>query len=196
MDILEDLRTTTFSNNEAFFKKAACEIEQLRTENAALKEQVAHWKNNHETEVRRARVLKERTDMPLERVHAYDKWGNDQETIAQQAERIVELNKECNSHYETCQQQAEAIRLKDVVLEKIACIGNGDTHGNSIGNCLAIDALAIQPSPEILQARDEKVAEACAKLVNRFIGGDGILNDTWVHEIEDAIRSGEWREYL
>ena len=42
MDILEDLRTTTFSNNEAFFKKAACEIEQLRTENAALKEQVAY----------------------------------------------------------------------------------------------------------------------------------------------------------
>ncbi len=46
MDILEDLRTTTFSNNEAFFKKAACEIEQLRTENAALKEQVAHLKSS------------------------------------------------------------------------------------------------------------------------------------------------------
>ncbi len=59
---------------------------------------------------------------------------------------------------ETIAQQAEAIRLKDAALEKIACIGNGDSHGNSIGNCLAIDALAIQPSTEILQARDEPVA--------------------------------------
>ncbi len=97
---------------------------------------------------------------------------------------------------EIAEQQAEAIRLKDAALEKIACIGNGDSHGNSIGNCLAIDALAIQPSPDILQARDERVAEACANLVNRFISGDGILNDTWIHEIEDAIRSGELRKHL
>ena len=59
-----------------------------------------------------------------------------------------------------------------------------------------IVALSIQPSPEILQDRDEQVAEACAKLVNRFIGGDGILNDTWVHEIEEALRTNEWRKYL
>jgi len=26
-------------------------------------------------------------------------------------------------------------------LETIACLGNGNTHGNSIGNCMAIDAL-------------------------------------------------------
>ena len=58
--------------------------------------------------------------------------------------------------------QEEAIRLKDAALEKIACIGNGDTHGNSVGNCLAIDALAIQPSPEILQAK--RFAEAIRSL--------------------------------
>lgn len=76
---------------------------------------------------------------------------------------------------EQCAQQAEAIRLKDAALEKIACIGNGDSHGNSIGNCLAIDALAIQPSPEILQARDELVAEACAKAVIAYNGGNVML---------------------
>ena len=50
---------------------------QLQDENARLNKQLAacqaalaHWKNNHATEVRRARILKERTDMPLERVHA------------------------------------------------------------------------------------------------------------------------------
>ena len=37
----------------------------------------AHWKNNHETEVRRARILKERADMPVARTHAYAQWGKD-----------------------------------------------------------------------------------------------------------------------
>jgi len=32
MDIVEDLETTTFSNNEAYFKKAAAEITSLRVQ--------------------------------------------------------------------------------------------------------------------------------------------------------------------
>ena len=98
-------------------------IEQLRTENAALKEQITNAKYNY-----------------------------------------LGAMADCKQYEETIAQQAEAIRLKDAALEKIACIGNGDSHGNSIGNCLAIDALAIQPSPEILKARDKRVAEACAKV--------------------------------
>lgn len=43
-------------------------------------QEAAHWKANHECEVSRARVLKERPDMPLERVNAYN--------------RMVELEKE------------------------------------------------------------------------------------------------------
>ena len=38
----------------------------------------------------------------------------------------------------------EAERLNKVALahfEKIACLGNGDSHGNSIGNSMAIDAI-------------------------------------------------------
>lgn len=34
-----------------------------------------HWQANHRGEVERARVLKERTDMPLERVRAYNQIG-------------------------------------------------------------------------------------------------------------------------
>ncbi len=41
-------------------------------------------------------------------------------------------------------------QLRDA-LEKIACVGNGNTHGNSIGNCLAIEALAIPASTEHLE---------------------------------------------
>lgn len=53
-----------------FTKAKIAELESLRSENAQLK-------NNHATEVRRARILKERTDMPIERVAAYEKWGED-----------------------------------------------------------------------------------------------------------------------
>ena len=82
---------------------------------------------------------------------------------------------DCKRYEETIAQQAEAIRLKDAALEKIACIGNGDTHGNSIGNCLAIDALAIQPSPEILQARDERVAEAISTSMSTELDSEFLI---------------------
>lgn len=41
---------------------------------AALKD-VAHWKSNHACEVSRAKLLKQRPDMPLERIAAYDQVG-------------------------------------------------------------------------------------------------------------------------
>ena len=51
-------------------------------------------------------------------------------------------------------------QLRDA-LEKIACVGNGNTHGNSVGNCLAIEALAIPTSTEHLEAwYKEMVGEA------------------------------------
>lgn len=49
---------------------------------------------------------------------------------------------------------------------------------------------------EAIIAAEQRVAEACAKYVNRFISGDGILNEVWISEIEEAIRSGEWRKYI
>ena len=91
---------------------------------------------------------------------------------------------------EQLEQQAEAIRLKDEALEKIACIGNGNSHGNSIGNCLAIDALAIQPSSDILQARDKGVAEA----ITKYLRAVGVLS--YEGTALQGIISGEWRKYL
>ena len=132
MDILEDLRTTTFSNNEAFFKKAACEIEQLRTENAALKEQVAHIKE---------------IEFPTKCIAIANIWKNKvtllDETIAQQA-AVIEQMREALRHY--------------------AYRAGQDWQ-------IAREALALQPSPEILQARDEWVAEAQGKAVSNLITG-------------------------
>lgn len=40
-----------------------------------LEREVTHWKANHDNQVAKARVLIERTDMPLERVAAYKQIG-------------------------------------------------------------------------------------------------------------------------
>lgn len=39
----------------------------------ALHREVTHWKKNHDNRVAAARFLIERTDLPVERVHAYAK---------------------------------------------------------------------------------------------------------------------------
>ena len=40
-----------------------------------------------------------------------------------------------------------------------------------------------------------ETAEARAKYVNRFINGDGILNEVWISEIEEELRNGAWKEF-
>ena len=54
------------------------------------------------------------------------------------------------------------------------------------------EALSLQPSPEILAARDQRVAEACAKCSECLPVGCGLEGKT----LAEAIRAGEWREYL
>jgi len=49
---------------------------------AALRKERDHWKANHDAQVSRARLLIERTDMPLERVRAYEELAALRERIA------------------------------------------------------------------------------------------------------------------
>ena len=85
---------------------------------------------------------------------------------------------------EITEQQAEAIRLKDAALDW--CIGEFNLRLDDIDlsqeTIRVLSARHIQPSPEILQARDERVAKACMNSV------------TWECAIQ--ISSGEWRKYL
>ena len=78
---------------------------------------------------------------------------------------------------ETIAQQAEAIRLKDAALDW--CIGEFNLRLYDIDlsqeTIRVLSARHIQPSPEILQARDERVAKACMNSV------------TW--ECAESIRS-------
>ena len=76
---------------ETYAKQATEHERQLQEHIDQLEKDVAHWKNNHATEVRRARILKERTDMPIERVQAYEQWGKDQERFQRELAQAKEL---------------------------------------------------------------------------------------------------------
>lgn len=134
--------------------------ERLEAENTALKEQVAQWETEY----------------------------NGCSTLLNNAERTIEALEE------TIAQQAEAIRLKDaaLVIAEIGsctcCTKSYETkyHAEDCKFRLFGEALLLQPSPEILQARDERIAEACAKVVEEYVE-----NTT-----ADLLRSGEWRKHV
>lgn len=65
-------------------KRRQSEIDALRKERDELAAQVTHWKANHASVVEQARILKERPDMPIERVKAYESWV----AMAVQVEKI------------------------------------------------------------------------------------------------------------
>lgn len=69
---------------------------------------------------------------------------------------------------ETIAQQAEAIRLKDAALDFI----DSENASEEVIR-RASTALAIQPSPDILQARDERVAGACVSVIEEVIASFG-----------------------
>lgn len=66
----------TAANAEARFADEMADRAEKAERHAVIAEtKAAHWKASHATEVSRARILKERTDMPVERVRAYEHMG-------------------------------------------------------------------------------------------------------------------------
>jgi hypothetical protein len=59
----------------------------------------------------------------------------------------------------------EALKMAIEALEKLARLGNGDSYGNSVGNCIAISTLKAideaieQPAPKNCTPLDEYIAE-------------------------------------
>ena len=67
-----------------------------------LEREVTHWKANHATEVRRARILKERTDMPMERVAAYHQWQDDLAQLFRMTGEVSRLRKQLDDDANVC----------------------------------------------------------------------------------------------
>ena len=70
---------------------------------------------------------------------------------------------------ETIEALAEQNRLLKEALLKLACLGHGESYGNSIGNCIAQDALAVPDlSTSILNQRDARTLREAAEWFYKF----------------------------
>ena len=80
-------------------------------------------------------------------------YGSLAHRAADEIESLRQRVADLTTGLEACDEQVVALRQqlsnshKQVntardYLERLACLGNGDQHGNSNGNCLAIEALA------------------------------------------------------
>ena len=71
------------------------DLEKLQSALEQARKDAEHWKANHACEVDRARVLKERPDMPLERVNAYNRMvelEKENETLKQRIASLEDAN--------------------------------------------------------------------------------------------------------
>lgn len=157
----------------------------LSVENAALKEQMAHIKE---------------IEFPTKCIAIADIWKNKvtllDETIAQQAAELeaakynyIGAMADCKQYVAMIEQQAEAIRLKDEALKEVEWEAKQYCEGFEVMWQKVADAIAIQPSPEILQARDERVAEACCKVVDAHY-------DECEPWLDSEMLRAEWKKYL
>lgn len=104
-----------------FVMSLILEIERLHD----FERKAAEWKNNHDNQVEIARVLKERTDMPLERVHAYNKMKE----LEAENKRLKDENESLASN-KVIQMHTEMInyRMLDVDQKMNMLIGKFDQH--------------------------------------------------------------------
>ena len=124
-----------------------------------------------------------------------DKLKEMQQEIADLKEQIKQLRIEADLNFEQYQdagrrmcelqavteQQAEAIRLKDAALIAVRDdlelrMQIAEDESLNISNSVLdqmCDAIDLQPSPEILQARDERVAGACVSVIEEVIASFG-----------------------
>ena len=169
---------------------AMTSLEQTQAENAALKEQ------NGKLESLVSRYSKGMRENLAEALKG-------QETIAQQAEAIRVATEKVAQLKSVIQHEIDCVDAADEEITKQAAVI--EQMREAFNNCIVYDArqtlvqiaawrvreaLALQSSPEILQTRDERVAEACAQYVYAMGGTKGSVL------LAEMLLSGEWRKYL
>ena len=100
-------------------------------------------------------------------------------TLREQVEKLKNrLNKDSQEFTILCAKETEKVLREQLaalaeqnekmrkVLLRLACLGNGDQYGNSIGNCIAQEALSLPDlaSPVLNRIRAEAMEEAAIQL--------------------------------
>lgn len=168
LSILKDIHKQTVKAGIAGFEAMVAENAVLKVDNELLR----HLSFRDERNKLKEQVAKLEEDVTHWKYQADEagmlrvRYGN---TIAQQADVIEQMREALANH------------SGNYKLTKAEC---------KVIN----EALALQPSPEILKARDDKVAEACASVIDTHLNRS--TYSTSLAEALDQLRSGEWRKYL
>lgn len=89
---------------------AKSQVDALCGANEKLKAEVNHWKANHDNQVAKARLLMDRTDLPVERVDAYKLVESLQAELAKEQHKSEGLSKAMQSYRDELVSKPECSR--------------------------------------------------------------------------------------
>lgn len=101
------------------FNLAVDSVAELQEEVFELQRELTHWKANHANEVKRARVLIERPDIPLERVKAYELMGKLRDDNDQLRTELIAAYVSRSTLYDWCECIATVLEGRKTPLEGI-----------------------------------------------------------------------------
>ena len=164
-------------------------LDTIRYHSGIAGEEVADMVDSLEQEVS---TLREQVEKLTE---AYDQSGRTVQdygrTIDQTESRLREVATHCANVEEQLAALAEQNEKMRKVLLRLACLGNGDQYGNSIGNCIAQEALSLPnlATPLLNRLKAEayrEAAEICEKQGDRARTSTGAARAL---ACEEAIRA-------
>ena len=133
LELLVDMSAVVEGNPAKAMRMAADEIVSLR-------EQVEKLTKERDTEIARNRPLQSLIKSTEETKSFLLKKSEENKEAVKQLDSERQANAVLTEELAALAEQNEKLRK---VLLRLACLGNGDQYGNSIGNCIAQEALSL-----------------------------------------------------
>ena len=145
-----------------------------------LREQVEKLTKERDTEIARNRPLQSLIKLTEETKSFLLKKSEENKEAVKQLDSERQANALLTEELATLAEQNEKLRK---VLLRLACLGNGDQYGNSIGNCIAQEALSLPDlaTPVLNQIKAEAYREAAG-----IVGPEDSYQDGWFKAKADS----------
>ena len=134
-------------------------VDSLEREVSSLREQVEKLTKERDAEIARNRPLQSLIKLTEETKSFLLKKSEENKEAVKQLDSERQANALLTEELAALAEQNEKLRK---VLLRLACLGNGDQYGNSIGNCIAQEALSIPDlaTPMLNRIKAEAYREA------------------------------------
>ena len=154
--------------------------EKLLTEIVHLREQVEKLTKERDTEIARNRPLQSLIKSTEETKSFLLKKSEENKEAVKQLDSERQANALLTEELAALAEQNAKMRK---VLLRLACLGNGDQYGNSIGNCIAQEALSLPDlaTPVLNQIKAEAYREAAW-----IVGPEDSYQDDWFKAKADS----------